>query len=167
MEAAQKLELIYPSFRYRGVFDFIAIWKACIKWFKERGMKVYNPKYADKTSVLDYSEMEIVLYGEVKMTEYVKWKAKITLKTWDSKFIEVNAKRMLQGRFEMKVESSLEFDYQKAYTDAPILKKIGYLVSQMKQKDAWEVAKKSCKLELLKLNDEIKKICEAETVKYG
>ncbi|MFT4260980.1 MAG: hypothetical protein ACMXX9_00940 [Candidatus Woesearchaeota archaeon] len=108
--------------KYKGVYDFDGLYKLIRQWFKERNYDFSEPLYKDKSGGPFGNEIELKLYGEKKITEFIKYHIqletwKIEMKEFDAK-IDGEVKKVTDGRMSVTfTEVAIEFDWQNKFKD--------------------------------------------------
>src|SRR3989344_1188809 len=91
--------------KYRGTFDFIGLYNLLFSWLKDRNYRPVEKKHKEKAGG-DGREVEIVMEGELEVTEYINYKMSFSIHTWDMKTMEVKegdqVKKTDWARLEVK-----------------------------------------------------------------
>lgn len=111
------------TIKYRGTFDFDALFKMLHDWFKHRKYDLYEGKYKHKIDTKG-AEQEIGWMAERKITHYFKYKFNIDFKFWELKDIDVEGKKMQYGRVRIYITPTVFFDYGERFEKTPFLKKL-------------------------------------------
>ena len=116
--------MAYPSkistrrliIRYKGIFDFDALYNLMVRWFKAAGYWFHETDFKHKV-LPGGVEDEIKWSSERKVNDYIKYYIDIFTHTWDLTEIEVvrdgEKKKLNSGRIEITFDASVEIDYQK------------------------------------------------------
>lgn len=122
--------------KYKGVYDFEGFYRLIRKWFKERNYDFSEPLYKDKTGGALGNEIELKLYGEKKVTEFVKYHIKletwkIEMKEFDAK-IDGETKKVTDGRMFVKItEVAVEFDWQNKFKSGWQDKLLNFMIGKV------------------------------------
>ncbi len=105
-----------PTFKLRkkGTFDLKSLLNGIKRWMRKEYYHYHEPKYAIKPD-----EVEIAIYGERKLNEYVRYRIEILIKGFDLKQVEVikEGKKiaMVDGRFFIELGGKMMLDWQRRF----------------------------------------------------
>jgi len=109
-------EQVYASkVTYNGFFQFGDFYNFCYSWLTdETGLDMTEKKYSEKL-VGEAKNIEIEWLGEKRMTDYFKFKIKISMRVNGLTKVELNQGGQKintnKGSFEMKIAGMLSRDY--------------------------------------------------------
>lgn len=164
----KKIELQPFAMRFSGVFDLETIYQTAKAWYPSVNMGVnWEKTYKDKVSGPGVREVEITLNGYVKLDRYRKWFVAIDFKTWDLKEIQVDGRKMCQGRIDMKINGHLELDFEDMYSKKKHASKfammLGKLMDHFSKRDEDFVIKRKCEQEMSNLQVKFRQILQIPT----
>ncbi len=163
---ATKIDLQPFAMRFSGVFDFETLYQTAKAWYPSVNMGVnWEKAYKDKVSGPGVREVEITLMGYVKLDRYRKWTVQLDFKTWDLKEIQVDGRKMCQGRIEMKINGTLELDFADMYGKhaTKFEKLLNKLLYHFSKKDEDFVIKRKCEKEMSDLQVKYRQILQIPT----
>jgi len=104
----------------KGIFNLSDLIQGIKNFFESDSFKVHFPKHKAKKD-----EHELKLYGERKMSEYVKFKITVWIRVLDWKEVEVikDGKKMKadSGRIAVDIDGDLTLDYQGRFSGSKFL----------------------------------------------
>lgn len=113
--------------KHKGFLDVSKLVQSIKSWFKENKYTLHFPthKFAGPIGA---AEQEIKMYGERKMTEYVKFKITILMRFWDLKEVEVikDGKKIkaCTGRVAIDIDGLMALDYLKRFGGNKLLQSL-------------------------------------------
>jgi hypothetical protein len=114
--------------RFKGVFDFYAVYKFIHSWLRSRKMEYKETRYKDKLDTAFGNEIEIDVEGEKKATEYLQYKIFVNYHLWESRdvMVTIGGKqvRRTQGRLEIKLQAYIITDWQGKYSTGKLTHKL-------------------------------------------
>ena len=94
--------------KYRGQFDFNGLYAMIFNYLKDRDYKPVEKKHKEKKG--DFGrEVEIDIWGEAEVTEYVNYKMTFKLHAWDLNPVK-DKPGMDEGRIEIQLEGEVILD---------------------------------------------------------
>ena len=157
--------------RHKGIYDLDTIYKTIRKWFKVREYDYNEKRYKDKKA--DYgNEVEHVMQGEIKITDFVKFNIEIETKFYGVKEfdgeIAGEKRKVNKGQFCITLTGAATYDYKNNFGGPTAQKFLKLLVTKI-LKNYYDV-KYTNKLyyEIYNLQTELKKqaIMETKTNAY-
>jgi len=122
---AEKDTIFKGKIKQEGIFNFQDFYSFAYKWLKDEGYKVKEKSYGEKV-MGDAKELLIIWESEKKVSDYFKFKIKMTWLILNMKKIKVKRENkeisMNSGTAEIRFEAILEKDYENKWEDAPIWK---------------------------------------------
>lgn len=113
---------IFPDslkIRYKGYFDWPGIYRFVWQWLQKRQFRVHEDRYKDKTDTALGNEIEADVWGEKEITEYYKYKVKVSYHLWESREVPVvmggKQVKMWQGRIDIRLNGTIITDWQNRY----------------------------------------------------
>ncbi len=111
----EKEKIFSSAVKYIGIFSFKDFYKFCYEWLtEETGLGVVEDKYKEKL-IGDSKEIRVQWTGELELTDYFRFDAKVEFEIDNLKEVEVakgNAKvRTNQGSVKVKTKGILVRDY--------------------------------------------------------
>ncbi|MBI4152038.1 hypothetical protein HY496_03635 [Candidatus Woesearchaeota archaeon] len=107
------------TLRYNGLFDFDGMYAAVVDWAKNYGYLWLEKTYKHKVPSPSGAELEFEWEMTKNVTEYINYKIKITVHTWDTTEVEVDTNgkknKLTNSRLYMILEGELETDWQKRF----------------------------------------------------
>lgn len=102
--------------RYKGIYDLDGLYKMIRGWFDARRYDYMEKRYKDKVGGPFGNEVEIEMRPELKVTDFIKFHIEVNTHMWEVKEFEaeIDGKKKLvtDGRFFIKLNCWIEFDYQ-------------------------------------------------------
>lgn len=153
--------------RYRGVFSFDDVYKTVRHWIDERRYDFMEGLYKDKVDTPFGNEVEIEMQPELKVTEFIKYHIYFTSKFTGVKEFTANIngeqKKVTDGRFWIRLNATVEFDYQDKFKSDFSNKILKFLVDSI-FKNYYEMKHYvRLKKDLYDLHTKIKKCLNMET----
>lgn len=127
--------------KHKGNFDFNKLMQDIKSWYDENEYKFHAPKHKHRVD-----EEECKLYGERKVTGYIKFYITVEFRIWDFKAVEVikdgEKVQTNYGRISLEVIPSYDLDYEKRFGNNKVLKAVKefyhkYIIKR-KIEDYWE-----------------------------
>lgn len=111
------LEQKVGRLKYRGVYDFGAIYKLVFDFLEEKAYKIFEDVYKHKPP----TEFEVQVRGEKKITSYIKYEVRIQFFSENYREVEVEKdgkkKKMFSGNMRIDFKAYLITDYEKGEGD--------------------------------------------------
>jgi len=117
--------------RAKGLFDFEGVYKLISDWLiSSRQMEFHETRYKDKIDTALGNEIEIEIYADRRVSEFIKYRIDIKYHLWESKEVKVvidgqSVKRM-QGRMDINISGKVLVDWQDRFKKYPKL--FGFLI---------------------------------------
>lgn len=118
------IPLIIPKQRvqYSGVFDWDALYKFIVSWYKDRNFELAEKGYKVKPGG---SEIEVTWEGSREETSYVRFKTITYVHIWDMHDVEIIdggiKKKMTKARLSIDFSGQVELDWQNQYEKTKFL----------------------------------------------
>jgi len=126
--------------KYKGVMDFVEVFKVCMDWFESKGYEVNARKVKHKVLPLG-EENEQIIDAWRNVTDYIRFKMELFAKYWDGHHVEVikNGKKvdMVKARFYFRVYGTLVFDYDNRYEKTKMTKALSRFMNKYVLK--WQI----------------------------
>lgn len=153
--------------RYKGFFDFDAIYQFMIGWYARRKFTMQETLYKDKTQTPAGNELELKTHGKRKVTEFIRYKVSIEYHLWEFKKEEVvingEKKMMTRGRIEININGEVEPDWQGRYNGKTWINKwMGKLLWHLKENEILMEWVDPLDKDLHALNAQMKKLLTSE-----
>ena len=102
------------ALRRKGIFDMEGMLEAIKEWLEEQYYNYYEPEYSREPD-----EIEIEIYGTLKLNEYVQYRIDILVRGWELKEVEVvregKKHKMIDGRIAIDISGTMTLDWQKRF----------------------------------------------------
>ena len=106
------------SLKYKGVFDFGALYKMVRSWFAEREFDFEEGRYKHKEKDVG-AEIELNWYAYRSVTEFFQERIDMHFHMWDIKEVEIikngKKKKVFKGRLMVEVKGIVELDYNNQF----------------------------------------------------
>ena len=117
--------------RYVGLTDFDALYAAVIDWCKSYGYIWQETTYKHKIPSPKGAEQEWTWELQKEVTDYIQYKIKMEAHAWDLNeiIVEKGGKKKIlsSGRFEVIINGTLVWDWQKRWGKSKFTQKLGQL----------------------------------------
>lgn len=115
---SDKVGVVAVHTRYKGVFDFQALWKLIADWFESKGYEVMEDKVKSAGGAFgETTETQMTAIRNV--TDYYRFQMQCYQKLWDGTYVEVvkNGKKqkLLKARIYIRVSGDVIRDYADRY----------------------------------------------------
>ena len=131
MAVSEKLpQFVYV--RYKGVFDFTALWKLIMDWFESKGFEVQENK-SKRNLRTTGEELETQMTGWRNVTDYYRFQIVVYQKYWDAQYIDVikdgKKQKMIKARIVFRIAPTLVLDYSDRYATSRLTKALGHFLN--------------------------------------
>ncbi len=131
--------------KYRGFYDNDKVLQSIYNWFTENDFWFDVNKYKH-TGLATGVKLKIDISGTKKVTEYIRWGAKVYIVIYDIEEVEVIKEgkkiKMHNGKFSAEIVGTLNLDWQKRFSEGTFIKKLGDFlrnyILRYKIVDEWE-----------------------------
>ena len=156
--------------RYKGIIDWGGLYQLIRRWFADHKYIYLEGKYKDKVATPFGNELEIKAAPYRRITEFLKYNIKMEIKLWDYKEFEttINGEKKLvtDGRIYIKLNCSIDFDYNKKFKTDFEKKLLKWMTTILKE--YYELKHfDNLTYSLYDLQKEIKEFLNMETQHYG
>ncbi len=113
--------------RYRGDYDWEALYKSIRSWIEDRGYEFFEGKYKHKEKALG-AEIEITFSAVYDLNDYAEQWLKMYIKTWNyhekDAVVGGKKKKIAHGRMMIEFNGELWLDYQDRWESTAFLRKL-------------------------------------------
>ena len=106
------------AIKYKGVFDFGALYKMMRAWFEEREFDFDEGRYKHKEKDIG-AEIEIDWHAYRSVTEVFQERFHIHFHMWDIREVEIvkegKKKKVFKGRLMIEIKGIIDLDYQNQF----------------------------------------------------
>ena len=113
---------IFPAglkIRHKGLFDWGGIYRLVHQWMEKRHFRFHEKRYKDKIDTPLGNEIEVDVWGEKEVTEYLKYKVAVAYHIWEGKEVPViiDGKKVMRmrGRIHININGEIITDWQGRY----------------------------------------------------
>jgi len=105
------------TIRYKGLFDYDALYNMMVRWLKARRYWFHETVYKHKVPSPYGAEQEIAWEADKKINDYIRYWMNISWHLWDINEVEVikdgEKKTLTNARVEILIGGTVEVDYEK------------------------------------------------------
>ena len=109
--------------RYKGVFDFQGLYQLISDWLATYEYVTAEEKYLHKPGITAGIDQDIIFKSEKKVTSYIKYDIKITLRLYEMSQSEVmkegNKVLLTNARLDLVLEGDISTDWQEMFKGKP------------------------------------------------